>query len=291
MDLCAPDCYCNSYLGSSDLKTTVKDLLSKFDTDTDSDCAAFVRSVTASSYSDSKSAGDILRVLFGALLKSADSRPFIPVLAYRLTRCNSDDINVVYHFFRTWGSLSMASQDDLYQSNLLYYLIEFSELWETPELPHKAMVEPFTNSMMGSEIFTMVDTYCAFSKENSSACAERDVNSPTAPAIIYTKDKYWNTAAEISSQASVLLINDKLDPQTPCKCATYLFEALECDNKKLITFDYATNGTLWSTPLYTGSTCGMNMLASYVKNGGDLSLIGKSCMAEANTITFKVDYR
>lgn len=290
MDLCGSDYRCSPYFSSNDLKTTAKNLLSAFDSFPDSGCAPLVRSLTVA-YDDVTPTSYTLRVLFGTLLKNAVMRPLIPVLVYRMARCDSNDIDIIIRFFQSWKSLPMVSQADLYQSNLLYYLIVFSELWETPEVPYKTMLERFTNSTMGDGVFTVVDTYCAFSKENASACAERNLDSFTASPIIYAKDKYWNTAAEIPNQASVLIMNGKLDPQTPYKYATYLLNALEGDNKEIITFDYATHGTLWSTPLYSGSTCGMDILASYVKNGGDLSLIDKSCMAEANTFSFEVDSR
>lgn len=287
LDLCAKDSTCSKHFSSTDLPTTVKNLISTIDTSSTS-CATLISSA---SYEDYPSY--LLRTLFASLLASATTRPFIPVLAYRIDRCNTDDLNVLYRFLDSWGTLSSSSQDDLYESNLLYYLIVFSELWETPEVSYDDMVKRFTDTTMSSESFYMVDTYCAFSKENSTTCAERDLDLSTftASPIVYKKDKYWNTAAKIPSQASVLLMNGKLDPQTPYKYATYLLDALDGDNKELITFDYATHGTLWTTPLETGSTCGMDILASYVKNGGDLSLMDKSCIAEANTISFEIQSR
>ena len=76
-------------------------------------------------------------------------------------------------------------------------------------------------------------------------------------------------------------MNGKLDPQTPYKYAESLFQALDTPRKELVVFDYATHLLLDTTPYGDGKkTCGMNLLASYVANNGDLSLLDKSCMSE-----------
>ncbi|KAI9987074.1 hypothetical protein PInf_022932 [Phytophthora infestans] len=84
----------------------------------------------------------------------------------------------------------------------------------------------------------------------------------------------------------------KLDPQTPHKHAEYLFEVLEGDNKELTTFDYATHGIIVSTQLVeedpSSETCGMRLLASYVKNGGDLARLDKTCVGEMPRFNWKI---
>ncbi|ETN00404.1 hypothetical protein PPTG_24260 [Phytophthora nicotianae INRA-310] len=88
----------------------------------------------------------------------------------------------------------------------------------------------------------------------------------------------------IPNQASVLLLSGKLDPQTPNKYAEYLLNALRGEKKELIAFEYATHGTVMTTPMVADNpwseTCGMKVLASYVRVGGDLERLDKSCVAE-----------
>ncbi|ETK73456.1 hypothetical protein L917_19353, partial [Phytophthora nicotianae] len=90
--------------------------------------------------------------------------------------------------------------------------------------------------------------------------------------------------ATIPNQASVLLLSGKLDPQTPNKYAEYLLNALRGEKKELIAFEYATHGTVMTTPMVADNpwseTCGMKVLASYVRVGGDLERLDKSCVAE-----------
>ncbi|KAE9321091.1 hypothetical protein PF008_g17897, partial [Phytophthora fragariae] len=74
----------------------------------------------------------------------------------------------------------------------------------------------------------------------------------------------------------------KLDPQTAHKHAEALLNVLDGENKELITFDYASHGTLMTTQMLAGDqtseACGMKILASYVRNGGDLQRMDKSCV-------------
>ena len=66
-------------------------------------------------------------------------------------------------------------------------------------------------------------------------------------------------------------------------------------NKELVTFEYATHGIIVSTPFGEAGEemCGMNLLASYVKNGGNLDRLDKSCLDKmpALNLTISVDDR
>ncbi|KAJ0409265.1 hypothetical protein P43SY_006762 [Pythium insidiosum] len=112
---------------------------------------------------------------------------------------------------------------------------------------------------------------------------------------VYTLDHRGtgrSTKLDSKPDASVLLLSSKLDPQTPHKYAEYLYKALDTDKKELVTFEHATHGTIWTTPLSDdpgAKVCGMELLASYVKNGGDLSKLDKSCVAAMPPINLKLD--
>ncbi|KAG6951442.1 hypothetical protein JG688_00013730 [Phytophthora aleatoria] len=103
-------------------------------------------------------------------------------------------------------------------------------------------------------------------------------------------------SAVVSTQASVLLFSGKLDPQTPHTYAEYLLDALDCPKKELVTFDYATHGTIVSTPFVTingtSLNCGMELLVSYVSNNGDLQRLNRSCVDEmpAFNLTVPIEY-
>ncbi|KAK1929838.1 hypothetical protein P3T76_014684 [Phytophthora citrophthora] len=276
MALCATQSSCNDKFASTDLQTTLKSLLESFDNSPESTCAALV-----SNFNSAQPPSYTVRQTLGSLLQDGSTRNLIPPVVYRLNRCSSDDIDVLTYFFTTMNSDDSPSQDDAFESTLLYNVIVFSEMWETPQVSVSEMLERFTNSTISTGTYPRVLTYCSFSKENSTTCNELDAGSYDANGIIYARDQYWNVNATIPTQASVLLLSSKLDPQTPHKYAEFLLEALDGDKKELITFDYATHGTLWTTPTVAGDdssvTCGMKLLVSYVSNNGDLNNLDKSC--------------
>ncbi|RLN95496.1 hypothetical protein BBJ28_00017814 [Nothophytophthora sp. Chile5] len=276
--LCGQDSTCNSRFESRNLSATIQDLITQFDNEPDSQCASLL-----SSWSPDAPASYLLRSTLGTLLQSAGARSLIPILIYRLNRCASKDIDVVAYFLSALNQYeSSSSEDSAFESTLLYYLIVFSEMWEKPEPSVSDMLARFTDTRASGGMYSTIPQYCAFSKENSAACNALDFGGYEASSITYERDEYWNKAATIPSQASVLLLSSKLDPQTPHKFAEYLLKALDGDKKDLVTFEYATHGTLWSTPLSEddpySATCGMELLVSYVANGGDLGALDKSCV-------------
>jgi pimeloyl-ACP methyl ester carboxylesterase len=282
--LCATVDECRDRFQSSSLPATLQNLITQFDSDPGSTCAALV--TEANSDLSSEPPSYILRRALGSLLQGASSRTIIPPLAYRLSRCAAKDIDVLTHFFTALSKyLEYTSEDDAFFSSLLYYLVVFSEMWEKPEPSVAEMVSRFTSSRISNGgTYSDIPLYCAFSKESSPVCDQLNVTNYDANGIIYERDEYWNKSATIPSQASVLLLSSKLDPQTPHKYAQYLLEALDGDSKELVTFEHATHGTLWTTPLVSGDdsseTCGMKLLMSYVSGGGDLDALDKSCVPE-----------
>ncbi|GMF14183.1 unnamed protein product [Phytophthora lilii] len=289
MALCSTKPECSERFVSSNLPLTLQNLLLKFDSEPDLTCATLVSKLNSDQSSDPPSY--ILRRALGSLLQSARTRTLIPPVVYRLNRCASKDTNVLTHFITSLNAyLTHTSEDDAYESTLLYYLIVFSEMWEKPEPSTSEMLARFTNARISNGgTYSEIPQYCAFSKETSAVCNQLDVGDYGANGIIYERDEYWNKSATIPSQASVLLLSSKLDPQTPHKYAEYLLDALDGDKKELITFEYATHGTLWTTPMDdnddTSETCGMKLLVSYVNNGGDLESLDKSCVGEIPAFT------
>uniref|UniRef100_M4BEW5 Peptidase S33 tripeptidyl aminopeptidase-like C-terminal domain-containing protein n=1 Tax=Hyaloperonospora arabidopsidis (strain Emoy2) TaxID=559515 RepID=M4BEW5_HYAAE len=207
----------------------------------------------------------------------------IPPLVYMISRCGTDDVNVLTHFFEyRYAMNSKTNEDPGHTSVLLYYLILFSEMWELPTPPYTELRDRLmdVNIASGSAFYSR-RLYCAFSKEISPGCDEIELGRYDADGIIYPRDYLWNKIPILPSQASVLLMNGKLDPLTHFKYATSLFEALDTPRKKLILFDNAPHSMIDSTPFgEDDSTCGEELLASFVANNGDLERLDMSCIAK-----------
>ncbi|ETN24165.1 hypothetical protein PPTG_00598 [Phytophthora nicotianae INRA-310] len=297
MALCASQSECSERFVSKSLPVTLQNVITLFDSNPESACAALVSDL----YGDmsGEPASYMLRRVLGSLLQSSRLRTLLPPVVYRLNRCAFNDVKILTHFFTNLNNyLSWSSEDDTFDSTLLYYLIVFSEMWEKPEQSIGEMILRFTNARVSNGgTYADIPLYCAFSKESSPVCDQLDVGTYDANGIIYNRDQYWNKSATIPNQASVLLLSSKLDPQTPHKYAKYLLEALDGSKKELITFNCATHGTLWTTSMEEDEdesvTCGMRLLMSYVSNNGDLDGLDKSCVDEmpAFNLTPPLDYQ
>ncbi|GLE10367.1 hypothetical protein PINS_up022468 [Pythium insidiosum] len=228
------------------------------------------------------------------LLDSIDQRSLIPVLTFRLHRCSKDDMKVFRHFAEMWSESAEDDGDVSMRSDLLYKLIAYSEYWETPTPSFDEMEARFLNATITTGIHMEAATHCAFTKENSTACKEyAQYASYNASPIVYKRDRYWNRAPPLPNNVSVLLLSSLLDPQTIHKYAETFFEALETENKKLVTFPHSPHGTIYGTPMMASSSgdednndCGMLVLASYVAQDGDLSKTDTSCVAKVRPISF-----
>ncbi|OWZ02982.1 Serine protease, partial [Phytophthora megakarya] len=282
--LCEEDSDCNTRFQPNGLNNTLQSLIEQFDNDPNSTCAALVNG-TQGLNSITPSFG--LRSALGSALMSSYTRTLIPPVVYRLQRCSPDDAKVLTQFFTAIvATKSAKTQDSAYQSMLLYNLIVYSEGWESPLPVMSEMEARFRNAKMSDSggMYAVGPQYCAFSKEKSKGCDEFAVGNYESNGIIYKRDQYWNKTATLPSHTSVLLMSGKLDPQTPNKYAETLLNSLNSEKKELIAFDYASHGTITTTPMVandmTSETCGMKLLASYVRNGGDLERLDKSCVDE-----------
>ncbi|GLD94391.1 hypothetical protein PINS_up003002 [Pythium insidiosum] len=298
--LCASDPLCKSKFGATTTASeTLRALLTDLDDETaTSRCAAII---TATEYggdgSDGPPAGVVLRIVLGDMLQSTSLRTLIPALVFRLQRCSAADETALKRFFTVFQTLTRRdSEDSTYFSGLLYRLIVYSEMWEAPTPSADELLARFLRaSISNGALYASVGSYCAFTKEASSVCrASRVPTTYAAPAIRYERDRFWNTAATVPPQASALLMSSRLDPQTPHTFAETLLRSLKGSRKVLVTFAYATHGTVFSTRQSpSGSagadsrpTCGMQVLASYVAARGDLAKVDQTCVATLPGVNF-----
>uniref|UniRef100_A0AAV1TLE4 Peptidase S33 tripeptidyl aminopeptidase-like C-terminal domain-containing protein n=1 Tax=Peronospora matthiolae TaxID=2874970 RepID=A0AAV1TLE4_9STRA len=300
LDFCIDDEGCSHHFKSVSLPESLQQLIKKFDKEPNSSCAQLVRTKGAQTiYPPSFS----LRSTLGMMLLDSTFRMFIPPLIYRLNHCTKGDRTVLAQFFTAFKkAVTAKSEDSAYMSQLLYYLIVFSETWEVPAPTFEVVKKRLTDATMCEGSFEKSDDvglyksnqlYCAFSKENSPACDQLHLGNHSSSTIIYKPDKYWNKTAVIPSHTSVLLLSSKMDAQTPHKYAKAFFERLVGSNKELVTFEYATHGTFVSTLLpdtddSSGETCGVRLLTSYVSNGGDLANLDKSCLDEVPALNMAI---
>uniref|UniRef100_K3XAR9 Peptidase S33 tripeptidyl aminopeptidase-like C-terminal domain-containing protein n=1 Tax=Globisporangium ultimum (strain ATCC 200006 / CBS 805.95 / DAOM BR144) TaxID=431595 RepID=K3XAR9_GLOUD len=182
----------------------------------------------------------------------------LAAFVYRVNRCTDQDFEVVSRFIYSVHP-HLASQpfdESEYKASLLYKLITFSEMWETPTPSSETMMMRHTNASMSTGPMTsLVTSYCELTQENSTACAAETAPSYASPPIVYKRDH-------------------QPDAQAPQKYADRLYKALNGSNKAFFNPKYMTHGSLWWSPqnqFHQATTTGMDTLVAYVQNNADLS--------------------
>uniref|UniRef100_K3XAN7 Peptidase S33 tripeptidyl aminopeptidase-like C-terminal domain-containing protein n=1 Tax=Globisporangium ultimum (strain ATCC 200006 / CBS 805.95 / DAOM BR144) TaxID=431595 RepID=K3XAN7_GLOUD len=296
LTLCERDSICAARFQDDSVSKVLSRILSRLDdtsvTD-DSNCASvFQASATSVATTTTDPASYRLRRYLAMYMQNATERAFIPVLIYRLNRCNETDKAVL-----TAAMNKLQRREENLRANreVVHDLNAFSELWESPSAMEKRLSARFTESLISSgRIYDQLLRYCLYTGDSSTSCTE--LNTSTAgitntTRLAYTRDEYWNVAATIPSAASVLLLNGGLDGQTPIKYAQELLNALNGKAKELLTFDAAPHNVLLNSNLDDDTSCGLAILESYITNSGSLDAYDTSCMDKLPSANFALTRR
>ncbi|KAG3243760.1 hypothetical protein PI124_g11439 [Phytophthora idaei] len=142
MDLCTQDRGCSSHFKKPHtLASTLRKLLVDLDNNPNSACADILANPLIAGINE-ESASYSLRVWLAALLTDSQMWSTIPPLISRLKRCRPNDVEVMKIFFDTVAQ--QADTSNPLDSGVLYYLVVFSEMWETPQPSMAEMTKRFT---------------------------------------------------------------------------------------------------------------------------------------------------
>ncbi|OQR94655.1 serine protease family S33 [Achlya hypogyna] len=283
LGLCVSDAFCATKFRSTTLQSAVLQLYTDVDANSTA-CADFVTTTMGGV--------DGLKTTFGIFLMQSTLRLLIPMVVYRLQRCLCDDVEVlarVWASLRARGVFQTATQEVDLDSELLYSTIAYSELWEkTPAPPTFASIyNQFKTGVMGLQEFTQFPEYCIYTGDGSDDCREFITSGVT---FTYPLDMYANMRLRIPPMTSVLMMNGGLDPQTPLWAARQQLQEFQGKRKKLIEFPVAPHGityTTWTTTEQK-STCGAELILSYVNVGGNLGALDTSCTSRTRPLSFKL---
>ncbi|RLN89838.1 hypothetical protein BBJ28_00004068 [Nothophytophthora sp. Chile5] len=298
---CQTDVNCSTMFPSTSSTTTLNatllEVYVRLDADTASMCAMMLTdsgdSSSSSSSSDSATPPSfVLRQLLAQMLENATLRAFIPVVAYRFHRCGSEDLTLLSEFVTTSFETAAVGDDNGNIPDLVYAIQAFSELWEQPTPDQIELTERFTNATISAgREYSQLEAYCLFTSDTSAACmaVEGSNSASTASSSVgftlaYDRDALaTNTSGTvIPTGASVLLLSGELDALSPLKYAESLYNALQGD-KALLVAPNGTHGVVQTALSADGTACARQVLASYVRNRGDLSVYNASCIAELPT--------
>lgn len=284
---CLKDAVCGAkFPGVDDLGAFTRALYEKLDTAAkmpgSNVCAdALALSGTRPSY--------FLRTTFGDYLTSDLWRTVIPAVIHRAARCSKQDAAALRVFADMSGAEEEEEDDDmdriLYMSEMLYNVIVFSEMWESPSPDKATLVRWYENATMASDNFYVLPYYCLFTGSHEKACAELTHLPPSLP-FVYERDQYWNVPATLPKHVPMLLLVGGLDVQTRRAYGAQEYKDIEGD-KMLVDFEYASHCTTFSTPTKSGrGSCGMLVLASFVRESGVLEKVDTSCVGDTYALSF-----
>ncbi|KAJ0397858.1 hypothetical protein P43SY_005949 [Pythium insidiosum] len=180
-------------------------------------------------------------------------------------------------------------------SELLYNLIAFSELWPTPVPTEQQLLDEFLAGPF-SELVDSVATYCLLTgklhaETDERACrdafasVQEQLGDLPVPAVetpfVYARDESWNRTAKVPAGASALMILGGLDFQTPSAFGSSEYHELGGDGQKmLVQFDFGVHGSGFvPTGADDVTRCGPTILASFVRELGDVARVDTSCLA------------
>lgn len=284
---CLKDSFCKAkFPGVDDLSEYTLKLYQKLDEDAKTDgknaCAdALAKSGQSPSY--------FLRSLMGLYLGDPSYRTALPAIIYRTARCSESDVDALSYLVDANSGPDgedTALDTVMYTSDMLYNLIVFSEMWESPTPDKATLVKFYEDSVMGSDNYETIASYCVFTGSKDPACKEL-THLPKSKSMAYERDQYWNVTGVLPDHATALLMSGGLDLAT-----RWMYGRLEYDwlqgEKMLVEFEYAGHCTTFTTPVMTGGhTCGSQILASYVKNNGDLEKVDTSCVNDVYPLPFE----
>ena len=195
--LCATQSECSKRFVSKSLPATLQDLITKLDKNPKSTCAALVSSLNSWS---TEPASYILRRLLANLLADIVMLPLIPIIVYRLHRCDMNDYSVLANFFMAYQAFELTTHlltdSETITSPrppLLDYLVNFSERWETPTPSVAEMTSRFTDALISSaNAYLTTPIYCAFSKKKSAVCDQLGVGEYDA-TVLFTRSTNTGT--------------------------------------------------------------------------------------------------
>eukprot|EP00644_Phytophthora_capsici_P004545 jgi/Phyca11/506343/fgenesh2_kg.PHYCAscaffold_19_\ len=138
---------------------------------------------------------------------------------------------------------------------------------------------------MASDNYLSLPYYCLFTGSQEHACQEL-IHLPIARPLVYERDQYWNKTGELPDGVTALLMTGGMDLQTRRMYGELEYEMMRGE-RMLINFDDAGHCTTFTTPMNSGgATCGVRILASYVKENGVLKNVDTSCMDDLKPMKF-----
>ncbi|ETV73329.1 hypothetical protein, variant 1 [Aphanomyces astaci] len=282
-DLCRQNAFCASKFPDRTLYDTTLLLYVKLNAASHA-CNALVKT----NFGDA----DGLKMLFSEYLQHSTLRVLIPVLVYRLQRCQTADIVLQTMLNSVQDLMDAPHMGTSFYSELVRNVIGYSDLWELPTPTQAVLQAKFDQNVVASGMVSSLTEYCIYTGATDPACVATDSTYQYNHSISFTypPDAYFNQTVVVPPQASVLLFNGGLDPQTPLGGAQDTRNLLQTARKLLVEFPYCPHGILGVSLTTNASAppCGQTILASYVAESGNLGAVDTTCVQTLRPMSFQL---
>lgn len=227
----------------------------------------------------------LFRQQLSVLMQSSTLRPFIPAMIYRVHRCGNEDETVLTRLFELLSGTIDEQNEAL---ELLFAVQEFSELWEDPAPTSTVLLDRFESARISDGgVYDKLQAFCLFTGSSTPACA--NVTESTPGLLSYDHDALWDVEISIPESTSVLLLSGDMDGFASLKYASALYNAIAGEgDKQLLVVANGTHNIVDSAILADGSSCGRQILSSFISASGNLTSVDTSCVQALPTASLAV---
>jgi hypothetical protein len=197
------------------------------------------------------------------------TRELLPALAFRMKRCNQDDIDVILFTYNAmYGRKGFWNAGSQQYSRMLGNHIKCSELWDYNNPPSIEETEAIYNDVYIST-GTALRTAFLFDKWPR-----------------YTADEYDGVFADYSGP--LLMLHGDQDPPAPIEFAEVMASLYNQPNQTFVLFPNAAHGVLNNTPVQgEGYNCGFKIFIDFLTDPHQT--LDTSCTQRLAPLDFKGD--
>lgn len=229
--------------------------------------------------------GDGARTFLGNFTFYSPLRDYLPMLVYRLQRCEPRDIEVLVHFYETYARLSgsvgkallgnesrgaLAFQDGRHVTDGAFFHVAISEMWHTtsPPPPASQVLADWRKLTMSTgltlRIAKLQPAWPAYAR------------GPEVDDVLPKFDR------------PMLMLQGALDAATAVAPARLLRDAYRAPGQTWAEFPNGAHQIVSATPTADGQDCGRSLLYGFVDSfaGNPRSALDTSCARDAAPLHF-----
>jgi pimeloyl-ACP methyl ester carboxylesterase len=225
--------------------------------------SAVTGKVAAGACPDAKLSAVGLSQYVEGLLQRDDARVVAMALLHRVDRCEPDDLAALQAFRNTSSEMDEASSPRF--SQVLYWNVVFSDLWERPA-PTIATLTARCNAL--------------------SICGQGSLRLGQVQPLWPSFPEDVLAGKPIVTTSDVLILNGTLDPQTPLANATAFNATVSSPHKTFVTMPFSAHATIEQAQVMSVDepACGYQVLQSFLQNP---EAPDTSCVAMALPVSFE----